>query len=193
MGLKYESLWADPSIMLVKWGGFGADFLRRLAEVPHATVGAVVYRGKCTGTVRPNWDGSPSMKLWIPDSEAQTVFRACKLLADGLLKSGARYVFAGNIPGVEEEMRTPEHTEALLSTKLRAKHLSMTGNHVFGTVRMTGSDRTGPISPDGRVRGTEGLWVTDASIFPSPSAVNPQATVMALADVISRRIGDLAA
>ncbi|MFT5993885.1 MAG: choline dehydrogenase-like flavoprotein, partial [Bradymonadia bacterium] len=38
----------------------------------------------------------------------------------------------------------------------------------------------------------EGLWLCDASIFPSPSAVNPQATVMALSDVISRRAAELA-
>jgi choline dehydrogenase-like flavoprotein len=42
------------------------------------------------------------------------------------------------------------------------------------------------------VRGIEGVYVVDASIFPSPSAVNPQATIMALSDVITRRIGDLA-
>ncbi len=187
-GLKFESLWADPSVMLVKWGGFGQEFIQRLPQIGHATVGAVVYRGKCKGTVRANWDGSPRMRLYIPASEAQVVFRAMKIIADGLLKSGADNVFAGKIRGIPEEMRSESDTAHLLSNRLKAIHLPMTANHVFGSVRMTGSERTGPVDQNGRVRGTEGLWVTDASTFPSPSAVNPQATIMAMSDMISRRM-----
>ena len=37
----------------------------------------------------------------------------------------------------------------------------------------------------------EGLYLCDGSVFPSPSAVNPQATIMALADLTSRRLGEL--
>ncbi len=191
-GMKFESLWADPSAMLVKWGGFGPDFMRRLEHVRHATIGAVVYRGKCTGRVKARRDGSAKMSLWIPKSEAQTVLRGCKLFADGLLETGARYVFAGVIPGVPEEMRTAADTETLLSTKLNARHLAMTANHVFTSCRMTADEKAGPVAPDGSLRGVEGVFVTDASIFPSPSAVNPQATVMALSDMISRRLGEMA-
>ena len=45
----------------------------------------------------------------------------------------------------------------------------------------------------GRVHGVPWLHVADSSLFPMCSEVNPYLTVMALADVISRRIGDLAA
>jgi choline dehydrogenase-like flavoprotein len=31
----------------------------------------------------------------------------------------------------------------------------------------------------------------DTSIFPSPSAVNPQATVMAMSEVLTRKIAEL--
>lgn len=191
-GMKFESLWADPSVMLVKWGGFGPSFLRKLQEVPYATVGAIVYRGKCTGRVRAKRDGLPAIRLWIPPSEAQTVFRGMKIMADGLLRNGARYVFAGNIRGIPEELKSERDTDLLLSPKLHAGNLPMTGNHIFGSVRMTGDEKTGPIAPDGSVRGVSGIHVVDASIFPSPSAVNPQATIMALSDMITRRMSDLA-
>jgi choline dehydrogenase-like flavoprotein len=193
-GMKFESLWADPSVMLVKWGGFGVDFMQRLDEIERATVAAVVYRGRCTGSVRPSlFGGPPRMKLWIPKEEAQVVFRGMKLLADGLLRVGAEYCFAGVIPGVPEQMRNESDTQALLSTRLKAGNLPMTGNHIFGSVRMTGSDRTGPVAQDGSVHNTRGLYVCDASIFPSPSAVNPQATIMAMSDLLTRRLGELAA
>ena len=40
----------------------------------------------------------------------------------------------------------------------------------------------GVLDPDFRVRGYENLYVCDASVFPSSLTVNPQLTVMALAD-----------
>jgi choline dehydrogenase-like flavoprotein len=187
-GMKYECLWAPLAVLMVRWGDVGHAFLQRLHEVKHATVIATVYRARVSGRVRARRDGMPSMQLFIPDDEARTVYRGLKIGADALLRVGARYVHTG-IPGAVEEMRTAKDTESLLSGTLGARHLQMSATHVFGSCRM--SARDGAVDERGRVRGIEGVYVTDASIFPSPSAVNPQATIMALSDVITRRIGDM--
>ncbi|EPE03522.1 long chain fatty acid oxidase [Ophiostoma piceae UAMH 11346] len=61
--------------------------------------------------------------------------------------------------------------------------------HQMGTCRM-GDDKgqASVVDPRGRVWGTRGLYVADASVFPSASGVNPMVTVMALADHIARGI-----
>lgn len=187
-GMKYECLWAPMSVLMVRWGDVGHAFLQRLHEVKHATVIATVYRARVHGRVRARRDGMPDMRLWIPDDEARTVFRGLKIGADALLDVGARYVHTG-VPGAIDEMRSKKDTESLLDPRLRAKHLQMSATHVFGSCRM--SLRDGAVDEDGRVLGTRGLYLADASVFPSPSAVNPQATVMALSDIITRRIGGL--
>lgn len=65
--------------------------------------------------------------------------------------------------------------------------------HQMGTNRMSTSERAGVVDPRGRVWGTEGLYVSDASVFPSASGVNPMVTNMAISDWISRNVaGDLA-
>jgi choline dehydrogenase-like flavoprotein len=188
-GMKFESLWASPSLIMVRWGDVGLRFLERLGEIKHAAVLAVVYRAKMTGRVRPKMNGLPSMHVYIPDSEAQVVLRGMKIAADGLLRVGARFVYTG-IPGTKDQMTSEADTSAMLNSKLRARDIPMTANHVFGTCRMSKYD-DGTVDLEGRVRGVESLYITDASIFPSPSAVNPQATIMALADVITRRLGEL--
>ncbi len=187
-GMKYECLWAPPSVLMVRWGDVGHEFLRRLDEVKHATVIATVYRARVHGRVRARRDGMPDMKLYIPDDEARTVYRGLKIGADALLDVGARYVHTG-IPGAVDEMRSKKDTESLLDPKLGAKHLQMSATHVFGSCRMSKED--GAVDARGRVRGVEGVYIADASVFPSPSAVNPQATIMALSDLITRRIGEL--
>lgn len=189
-GMKFESLWADPSTILVKWGSYGAEFLSHLPEIERITLGAVVYRGKCSGSVRVQGNGLPRPLFWISKEGAQTTFRGMKILADGLFNTGAESVFVGRLPGTDGFLRSKEETELLLSPKLAGQHLPMTGNHIFCSVRMTADPKT-PVAPDGKVRGVEGVWVTDASILPSPTAVNPQGTIMALSDVITRKLADL--
>ena len=164
---------------------------KRLGEVRHATVIALVYRANVRGRVKAKRNGSPSMKLWIPDYEAHNVNRGLKIAAMGLLKIGAQYVHTG-VPGAVEEMRTIEDTDSLLGKRHRARDLQNTMTHVFGSCRMTKRPDEGPVDEHGKVRGVDGLHICDGSLFPSPSAVNPQATIMALSDIISRRLGDLA-
>ncbi|HVU02145.1 MAG TPA: GMC family oxidoreductase N-terminal domain-containing protein [Polyangiaceae bacterium] len=187
-GMKYECLWAPPSVLMVRWGDVGHGFLRRLGEVKHATVIATVYRARVHGRVRARRNGMPSMSLYIPDDEARTVFRGLKIGADALLDVGAEYVHTG-VPGVVDEMRSRKDTESLLSPNLGAKNLQMSATHVFGSCRM--SEREGAVDETGRVLGTRGVYVADASLFPSPSSVNPQATIMALSDLVSRGLGEL--
>jgi choline dehydrogenase-like flavoprotein len=60
--------------------------------------------------------------------------------------------------------------------------------HQMGTCRMAVDPRYGVVDGDGRVWGTEGLWVADASVFPSASGVNPMVTTMGIAEWICRGV-----
>ena len=54
-------------------------------------------------------------------------------------------------------------------------------SHLFGGCVMGKDARTSVCDPQGRVRGTKGLVVADASVIPTTLGVNPQHTIMALA------------
>jgi hypothetical protein len=78
------------------------------------------------------------------------------------------------------------------------KHIETIGNipptgifgsaHQMGTNRMSIRPEAGVVDPAGRVWGTQGLYVSDASVFPSASGVNPMITNMAISDWISRGV-----
>lgn len=58
--------------------------------------------------------------------------------------------------------------------------------HQMGTCRMSSSANDGVVDPKGRVWGVDqGLYVADASVFPSASGVNPMVTTMAIAEWVS--------
>lgn len=63
-----------------------------------------------------------------------------------------------------------------------------TSAHQMGTCRMSVREKEGVVDAKGRVWGTRGLWVADASVLPSACGVNPMVTVLAVSDWISRGI-----
>lgn len=63
--------------------------------------------------------------------------------------------------------------------------------HQMGTCRM-GDDggKASVVNTRGQVWGTQGLYVADASVFPSASGVNPMVTTMAFADWIAQGLAE---
>jgi choline dehydrogenase-like flavoprotein len=57
--------------------------------------------------------------------------------------------------------------------------------HLAGTCRMGVSAQDSVVDPNGQVFGSNGLYIADASVFPSLPLATPQATVMAVADAIA--------
>lgn len=98
--------------------------------------------------------------------------------------------------GADGRVGDPEFTDKAFATWL--KRVRQVGNsapvamwtsaHQMGTCRMGKSEEDGVVDERGRVWGREGLYVADASVFPSASGVNPMITVLAIADWISRGI-----
>ena len=190
-GMKLESLWAPASVLAIRWGGEGTDFLGRVRDLARMTVVAVIYRARVRGRVKARRDGLPAAKIWVPRQETHVVLRGVKQIADGLLDIGAEYTNTG-VFGVPEELRNKRDTELLLNPKLGPKNAPMTANHLFGSCPMSADSRRGVVDLNGEVYGLDGLFICDGSVCPSPTAVNPQATIMAMAELISRGIAELA-
>jgi choline dehydrogenase-like flavoprotein len=53
--------------------------------------------------------------------------------------------------------------------------------HQMGTCRMGQDPETSVADPRGELHDTKGVWIGDASAFPTPSGTNPMITIMALA------------
>lgn len=66
--------------------------------------------------------------------------------------------------------------------------LNMGSSHPQGGNAMSTGPETGVVDADCRVHGYRNLYVCDASVFPTSVTVNPQLTVMALAEYAARRM-----
>jgi len=63
------------------------------------------------------------------------------------------------------------------------------GTHVMGTCRMGENTAESVVDLDGRVHGTDGLWLASVGLIPTRFAVNPTLTGAALAVRIASTIG----
>lgn len=79
------------------------------------------------------------------------------------------------------------HLERLVSEGMPSK-TAFGCAHQMGSARMGSSPTTSVVDPDGRVWGTQGLYVVDTSVFPTASGVNPMITAMAIARGLSSRL-----
>ncbi len=113
----------------------------------------------------------------------------------GHVAAGARrvYVLAQGLPG----WRVGDDLDAFIARvqriPARAGGLRMFAAHQMGTCRMGTDPETSVAGPDGELHDVPGVWIGDASAFPTPSGTNPMITIMALASRTADRIARAAA
>jgi len=82
----------------------------------------------------------------------------------------------------EHEARAAESLEAAGATKVYvAPRARNTGWHLLGTTRMGDAPATSVVDGDGRCHDVPNLYVFGGSTWPTASAMNPTATIAALA------------
>ena len=80
------------------------------------------------------------------------------------------------------EFRAPEELDALDEMVRSNYDIQIGTGHPQGGNALSPDRERGVVDPSFRVHGLDNLFVCDASVFPSSVTVNPQLTVMALAD-----------
>jgi choline dehydrogenase-like flavoprotein len=73
------------------------------------------------------------------------------------------------------------------ATAFRPSELRLEAFHPMGTAHI-GADRDGVCAADGSVNGVPGLYVADASLFPTSVGVNPMMTIIAFSKQIAEGI-----
>ncbi|KAI8932956.1 hypothetical protein NX059_010425 [Plenodomus lindquistii] len=204
-GAKLEATIMVPSswLMWLDWQsalGYKLD----AARLRHMAGYISIARDRDPGRVYPDpVDGRVRFEYTPSAFDKKNIIEGLVALAKIQYITGAKEIFA-LIPGMPSFHRDPSLPEtsgdgindpafqSWLRT-LRAKAFPsesvFVSAHQMGTCRMSAAAKDGVVDPEGRVWGTQGLYVADASVFPSASGVNPMVTNMAIADWVSRGIG----
>jgi choline dehydrogenase-like flavoprotein len=166
------------------WGERHLTLLQKGAFI--AAVGILTADEASEGKVFALPNGHAAMGYRLHPADIQRIVTGMALAARLLLTAGARAVYT-DVPGLEQ-LSTHDEIEPLLQRRWHTGWLNLSAYHPAGTCRMGESAALCPADSFGRVRGTRQLWVADASLIPTPTVVNPQVTIMALAHRVADAI-----
>jgi NAD-dependent dihydropyrimidine dehydrogenase PreA subunit len=166
------------------WGERHQNLLQKGAFI--AAMGILTADETSEGRVLALPNGRAVMLYRLHPADIQRIVAGMARAAPLLFAAGARAVYT-DVPGLER-MENPDDIERLCRRRWHPGYLNLSAYHPAGTCRMGELPARCPADSCGRVRGTQNLWVADASLIPTPTVVNPQVTIMALAHRVADAI-----
>jgi choline dehydrogenase-like flavoprotein len=158
-----------------------------MAKLPRTALVGILLRDRFGGRVSVDRDGVAVVDYALSRYDRGHLRRAIAGAAELLEAAGAREIWAPLAQAVR--YRPAAGASHAREDWLRrvdragwgANQLLLVTFHQMASCRMGASARTSVVDAENRVWGIRGLYVADASTFPSASGVNPMLTVMAIA------------
>jgi len=188
-GLMLEGISGPPSYMALSVPYNGQRNRELMARYSNVVQFGLMVRDRSRGHVATGRlarrSGTPLIRYDISREDTQLVFTGIERLAELLFAAGAERVITpiSGLPELRDGDLAP-----LRATTPHPARLKLMAFHPLGTARMAADPDHGVLDADGRVHGTDGLFVADGSAVPSSLGVNPQLTIMALATRLARHI-----
>jgi choline dehydrogenase-like flavoprotein len=192
----YVDQWEDEGILLdatftpLAFGGGwlpGAGRAHQEAMLDFGHIGSIgVQLGdRSRGRVGLLGDGSLKAGYRLTREDADKLAFGIARAAEIHFAAGATEVYP-NIPRVG--VLRPGGVADFEARGLRPSELRLEAFHPMGTARISAREGDGVCDPTGAVRGVRGLYVADASLFPSAVRVNPMMTIIAFAKQVAAGI-----
>ena len=203
-GYVIESVPAHPGVLALAlpWEGTEAHagVMDRAAQVA-PLIG--ITRDGGEGRVTTTRNGGMRIDYRLDRRGVATLRHALVSMAQLARAAGATEIVALGTPPVgfgRDGFAAGREPEEFAAFERRLRAFAFTPNrgsvfsaHQMGTARMGADPRAHAVDPDGHVRGAPrdaigGLYVADASLFPTAIGINPMLTIMALARRVARTV-----
>ena len=191
-GFKLETPPAHPGLMgsALPWTN-GEQFKEDMLNISRVGTFIVLTRDRYGGRVWVDKQGRPKVKYRISEFDKRHLLRgiheACRIhAAAGAQKISVLHNKAPYYETGRGQLAT--FLEQIPKLNWGLNRFFLASAHQMGSCRMGGSKRLHPVKPNGETREVKGLYVADASAFPSASGANPMLTTQALAYYVAQRI-----
>ena len=183
-GFLVESAQATTGLFggAIPWRS-GADHKRRMREWSHAAPLVAIVRERGHGRVTIDEDGNAVAHYPIDDElDREHLKKGVEELVRMHEAAGATEIVGSGLwaPDWKRGEDIEEFIAALNALEIKPREYVTFSAHQMGTCRMGRDPETSVANPWGELHDTPGVWIGDASAFPTASGTNPMATIMAL-------------
>ena len=184
--------WFNPVVsQALNMPGWLDDHRTNMSRFRHLTAAGVLVGTNEPGRLASALTGGVDI-LYTPDKgDVRTLIEALKLLGRIYLAAGARRVMPSTFQF--HEFTSEDQLQQLDDYVEHSSYLSIGTGHPQGGNAISRDPKRGVVDESFRVHGFENLFVCDASVFPTAITVNPQLTVMALAEYAAPGIAEVSA
>ena len=187
VGVKFETINVPPEVAASRLPGAGRKLAGYLERLDKLAVWAVALRADAEGSVRPSWLLGDLVRYQLTRHDVERLRAGVAAAARMHFLAGALEVLPG-VHGAPEVLTSMDQVKAIEEGPLDAGAYALLCTHLFGGCRASAQASGGVVDGKLRVHGVDGLYVMDASVFPSNTGVNPQHSIMALSHVAASRL-----
>ena len=190
-GVKYEHVAIPPSILLsfAPWRG-ARQHAELMQALPFTGGLGVLLRDHGVGEVRTGRDGEPIVRYRLSREDVEHMRRGVRGAARVVEAMGAQRIYSSHAKWVAYEPGRRGDLDGFCrdadACGWGAGQAQAVSFHIMGSARIGGSPGDSVCDPGGEVWSMPGLYVMDASAFPTASGVNPMVTIEALAHMNAR-------
>jgi choline dehydrogenase-like flavoprotein len=162
--------------------GTGREHQRAMLEFGHIGSIGVHLSDESSGRVGAARDGSLRASYKLTGEDADRLVFGIARAAEVHFAAGASEVYPniGRVP-----VLSPNRLAEFEATAFKPSELRLEAFHPMGTARIAAAERDGACAADGSVNGVAGLYVADASLFPTSVGVNPMMTIIAFSKQVA--------
>ena len=177
---------AQPIASAALLPGLGSDHRRLMASYARTAAVAFFLHDRSSGRVTADARGQAVIDYHLGEEDKHDVMEAMRKASEILFAAGARSVVLPYNDLVEIHQRTAQ--TVIDERGILANEPLFLSFHPQGTLRMGRDPKVSLVDSFGAAHGVKGLYVADASVFPTSVAVPPQISVMAFATRTAQRI-----
>ncbi len=199
-GIRFEVMPGHPGLMasLLPWAS-GQAHKQSLARLAHSAAFIVLTRDTGEGQITLDRHGDPVIHYWPNETDRRHLVRGMQEVTRIVFAGGGvgvsslhapplRLDSEGGVPGAVSKARLDRYLAELERRGVVLNRVGLGTAHQMGTCRLGADAKTAVADPYGEVHGVRGLFVADASGFPTASGVNPMLSTMALAYRVAQHI-----
>ena len=158
--------------------GVGAELQQRIAGYEHFTSIGVHLRERSSGSITLDRRAQLRVRHRLERDDVRAMVFGIARAAEIHASAGAREIY----PQIERlGPLSPGELHRIEHAQTSSPSLRLQAFHPMGTARMGADPRTSVVCPTGQTHDLPGLYVADASIFPTSLGANPMLTIMACA------------
>jgi choline dehydrogenase-like flavoprotein len=181
-GFWIEAVPIYPTLASLALPGFGSFHREMMKQYPHIGASIVLVKEiDSSGRVKVNEYGRPVISYTLRDRELSYLKAGLVVAARIHFASGAKKVTTLHAKPTEFQS-TGEIEKKLAGADWGTNEIALYSAHPLGTCRMGGDPHRSVVDSHCQSHDVKGLFVIDGSVTPTSLGVNPQITILAIAE-----------